>query len=167
MQSKASSIFLKTYAEPRTILTTFAIFLRPDRLFAAHIRPLFCETPEQRVAMAGMVMLSPNIICFAIFFAGLYCSPSISALPKACPVVHRIFVGLSNYRNILSIEFKIQSDLRNVNTMSSTRYHATNWPPTMTPRAIPPSRALKNSRYLQPHSIPSRPGGRTGRTTGP
>ncbi len=108
---------LKTYAEPRTILTTFAILV--SALIAYSLLKLgryFGETPEQRVAWQGWLMLSPNIIGFAIFFAGPLLLSFYISFTKSVPGSTPDFVGLSNYRNILSIEFKIQSDLRDVNT---------------------------------------------------
>ncbi|TVR22028.1 MAG: sugar ABC transporter permease [Anaerolineaceae bacterium] len=65
----------------------------------------FGETPDQRVAWQGWLMLSPNIIGFTLFFAGplllsFYLSFTVSRVGQT-----PVFTGLDNYRNITALEF--------------------------------------------------------------
>jgi len=70
----------------------------------------FDETPYQRDAWQGWLMLSPNIIGFLLFFAGplllsLYLSFTDASVGQT-PVLN----GIENYTTILSLEFVTNSD---------------------------------------------------------
>ncbi len=65
----------------------------------------FAETPDQRIAWQGWLMLSPNIIGFLLFFAGplllsFYLSFTVSRVGQT-----PVFTGIDNYRNITALEF--------------------------------------------------------------
>ncbi|MEO1289304.1 MAG: sugar ABC transporter permease [Chloroflexota bacterium] len=75
-----------------------------------HLGDYFGETPDQRNAWQGWLMLSPNIIGFLLFFAGplvlsLYLSftdDTVGAAPN--------FNAGANYANILSLEMQTTTD---------------------------------------------------------
>lgn len=75
-----------------------------------HLGHYFGETPDQRNAWQGWLMLAPNIIGFMMFFAGplllsLYLSFTDGTVGSP-PTVN----GLANYANILSLEVVTTSD---------------------------------------------------------
>ncbi|MCA9903387.1 MAG: sugar ABC transporter permease [Anaerolineae bacterium] len=98
---------LSAYANPITwaatiLLLLFALvawnLLRAGRFFN--------ETMDQKAAWQGWLMLSPNIIGFAIFFAGpLLLSFYLSFTDSTVGQVPQI-TGLANYANIFAVEVK-------------------------------------------------------------
>ncbi len=109
---ETANFILSTYANPATWIVTIAIcifgFLAWRLLLMGEY---FGETPEQRVSWQGWMMLSPNIIGFMLFFAGplllsLYLSFTDSSVGQVPNVI-----GLSNYAELLSLEFQTQTDL--------------------------------------------------------
>jgi len=71
----------------------------------------FGETPAQRDAWQGWLMLSPNILGFLLFFAGplllsFYLSFTNSAMGQIPEVI-----GFANYGELLALELKVQDDL--------------------------------------------------------
>jgi len=93
------------------IATTVAIISGSLTWIALHRGAFFGETPEQRAAWQGWLMLSPNIIGFSLFFAGpLLLSLYLSFTNSTAGAVPQ-FTGLDNYGRMLSLEFKIQEDL--------------------------------------------------------
>jgi ABC-type sugar transport system permease subunit len=120
---QAASDVLGKYDELDTWAATLAAigfsFLAYHML---HLSDYFGETPEQRVAWQGWLMLSPNIIGFLIFFAGplllsFYLSFTDSTLGQT-PKVN----GIDNYLEILALEFKWQGDNANAQDALSFGY---------------------------------------------
>ena len=71
---------------------------------------VFGETPQQRVAWQGWLMLSPNIIGFTLFFAGpLLLSFYLSFTDSTVGQVPNI-IGFDNYAEILSLEIQTMGD---------------------------------------------------------
>ena len=103
---------LSTYADPITWLVTIVAAIFGFLAFRLlHLSTYFNETPDQRTAWQGWLMLSPNIIGFMLFFAGplllsLYLSFTDSTLGRVPS-----FTGLENYGRILAIEVQTQTDL--------------------------------------------------------
>lgn len=106
------SYILGTYADPLvwgvTIATIIFGYLAFRLLFMGEY---FGETPAQRTAWQGWLLLSPNIIGFMIFFAGplllsLYLSFTNSAFGQVPE-----FIGLQNYADLLALEFQTLTDL--------------------------------------------------------
>ncbi len=113
---------LSTYANVGTWATTIAILVFGFLAWRVlHLGEYFNETPDQRIAWQGWLMLSPNIIGFMIFFAGplllsLYLSftnASVGQVPEV--------IGLQNYADVLAIEFQMQTDL-NANLQDATSF---------------------------------------------
>lgn len=70
----------------------------------------FGEMPDQRNAWQGWLMLAPNIIGFMLFFAGpLLLSFYLSFTDNSVGQVPN-FIGVSNYAELLSLEFKTTDD---------------------------------------------------------
>jgi len=107
---------LGAYAGPQAQLgawlaTAIAIVSGALAWLALHRGAFFGETPEQRAAWQGWIMLSPNIIGFGLFFAGpLLLSFYLSFTDSTAGAVPN-FTGLDNYGRMLSLEFKTQDDL--------------------------------------------------------
>lgn len=98
---------LSTYSQPTTWLLTVVV-----GVFGALAYQLlmmgdyFGQTPEQREAWQGWIMLSPNIIGFMLFFAGplllsFYLSFTDSTVGKVPEVVF-----FQNYADVLALEFR-------------------------------------------------------------
>lgn len=109
---ETASFIIGTYGDPVTWLITVTIFIFGYLAWRVlHLGAYFSETPEQRTAWQGWMMLSPNIIGFLIFFAGplllsLYLSFTDSSVGQTPNVI-----GLTNYTELLSLEFQTQTDL--------------------------------------------------------
>lgn len=103
---------LSTYSDPITWLVTVVALVFGFLSYRLLILGVyFSETPDQRTAWQGWLMLSPNIIGFMLFFAGplllsLYLSFTDSSLGRVPG-----FIGLENYGRILAIEVQTQEDL--------------------------------------------------------
>lgn len=108
-----------TYQEPVTWVTTLAALIFAYIGYEMlKLGDLFGETPDQRTAWQGWLMVSPNLIGFMLFFAGplllsFYLSFTDSE-PGRVPDV----IGLKNYSDILALEFKMQDDL-SANTLDA------------------------------------------------
>ncbi len=89
------------------LIVTFGLLAYRMLLLGAY----FGETPEQRIAWQGWLMLSPNIIGFMLFFAGPLLLSLYLSFTDSTGVKPPNWVGLHNYRTILSVEFKLQDDL--------------------------------------------------------
>ncbi|MAU10637.1 MAG: hypothetical protein CL607_12500 [Anaerolineaceae bacterium] len=98
---------LSTYSDPLTwVLTITAIVFFGLMLALLRLGAYFGESPQERTAWQGWIMLSPNIIGFTLFFAGplllsLYLSftdSSVGQIPD--------FIGFGNYAEILSLEIQ-------------------------------------------------------------
>lgn len=106
------SYVLSTYADPATwALTGVAIGSAVLAYRLLLMGPYFHESPDQRIAWQGWLMLSPNIIGFMLFFAGplllsLYLSFTDSSLGRV-----PAFIGLENYANALALEVQHQTDM--------------------------------------------------------
>lgn len=103
---------LSTYADPLVWgVTIAAIIFGYLALRLLFMGVYFGETPAQRTAWQGWLLLSPNIIGFMIFFAGplllsLYLSFTNSAFGQVPEVI-----GLQNYADLLALEFQTHTDL--------------------------------------------------------
>jgi ABC-type sugar transport system permease subunit len=103
---------LSTYSDPITWLVTGVAVVFGFLAFRLlKLSTYFNETPDQRTAWQGWLMLSPNIIGFMLFFAGplllsLYLSFTDSTLGRV-----PAFTGLQNYGRILALEVHTQADL--------------------------------------------------------
>ncbi|GAB4517851.1 MAG: hypothetical protein OHK0046_24840 [Anaerolineae bacterium] len=104
---------LNTYSEPATWMTTVTMIIFGVLSYQMlMLGDYFGETPEQRTAWQGWIMLAPNIIGFSLFFAGplllsFYLSFTNNAIGTDVPRV----IGFENYGRILSIQFETQTDL--------------------------------------------------------
>lgn len=84
----------------------------------------FGETPDQRVAWQGWLMLAPNAIGFMLFFAGPLLLSFYLSFTNSTGVQPPDVVGFGNYSEILALEFKTQDlaanpDVRPQSALSS------------------------------------------------
>ncbi len=98
---------LSTYSQPATWLLTIAIAVFGVLSYLLLMMgDELGQTPEQREAWQGWIMLSPNIIGFMLFFAGplllsFYLSFTNSTVGKVPEVVF-----FQNYADVLALEFQ-------------------------------------------------------------
>jgi multiple sugar transport system permease protein len=98
---------LSTYSQPTTWLLTIAVGVFGSLAYILLMMgDYFGQTPEQREAWQGWIMLSPNIIGFMFFFAGplllsFYLSFTDSTVGKVPEVVF-----FQNYADVLALEFQ-------------------------------------------------------------
>lgn len=98
---------LASYSRPQAWGFTFAAVLSGILVLSLiNLGATFGETPDGRAAWQGWFMLAPNVIGFLFFFAGplllsLYLSFTNSSVGQVPQVT-----GLSNYANLLALEFK-------------------------------------------------------------
>lgn len=102
---------LDTYGNVGTWVATITMivlgFLAYQMLYMGDT---FYETPQQRDAWQGWLMLSPNIIGFLFFFAGpLLLSFYISFTDSSVGQTPEI-IGFDNYAQLLSVEFQWKDD---------------------------------------------------------
>ncbi len=76
-----------------------------------HLGELFNETPDQRAAWQGWLMVSPNLIGFMLFFAGPLLLSFYLSFTDSKPGNVPQVIGLDNYADILALEIKTQDDL--------------------------------------------------------
>jgi len=101
----AANHVLSTYADANTWILTFSLIMSATLwYFLLKMGDYFGETPGQREAWQGWLMLSPNIIGFTLFFAGplllsFYLSFTNSSVGQTPEVI-----GLENYANIFALE---------------------------------------------------------------
>lgn len=101
---------LGTYANPLTwFVTVIAVIFGFLAWRLLQLSDYFDETPDERTAWQGWLMLSPNIIGFLIFFAAplafsFYLSFTDDKLDDQAPQV----IGFGNYAELLSLQFKMQ-----------------------------------------------------------
>ncbi|NJR12368.1 sugar ABC transporter permease [bacterium] len=100
-----------SYRLPLTwVLTALVILLGFMAYRLLKLGEYFGQTPDEREAWQGWLMLSPNIIGFLVFFAGpLLLSFYLSFTDSTVGAVPN-FKGLQNYTDILSFEWKTQAD---------------------------------------------------------
>lgn len=112
---EGASNLLSTYADPLTWAVTVVMMIFGVMAYRMlHLGEFFGETPQERTAWQGWLMLSPNIIGFSIFFAGpLLLSFYLSFTNSSVGQVPEI-IGFSNYAEIFSLQFETQ-DLTLVN----------------------------------------------------
>jgi ABC-type sugar transport system permease subunit len=136
-QSDIAGVFahlLGTYADPLTwvvtVLTVIFALLFGNMLM---LGDYFGESPEQRVMWQGWLMLSPNIIGFAIFFAGPLLFSFYMAFTDAQLGSNRVdaetqetlspnFIGFDNFTELLSLEIQsvdADADVFDQNILSS------------------------------------------------
>ena len=102
---------LDTYGEPQTWIVTALIVIAGFMAWRMlHQGDFFGETPDQRTAWQGWLMLSPNAIGFMIFFAGPLLLSFYFSFTDSTGVKPPNFVGVDNYRRILAVQFKMQDD---------------------------------------------------------
>jgi ABC-type sugar transport system permease subunit len=100
---------LSTYRNPVIIAATVSGIIFSVLAHSYLMRgPEFGETPQQRQAWQGWVMLSPNILGFMVFFAGpLLLSFYLSFTDDTVGRVPEV-IWLRNYTDILSFELQSQ-----------------------------------------------------------
>lgn len=98
---------LSAYANPMTwVVTVMAVVFGFLAWRMLRLGVYFGETQDQTAAWQGWLMLSPNIIGFAIFFAGpLLLSFYLSFTNSTVGQVPEV-VGAQNYADILAVEFQ-------------------------------------------------------------
>ena len=107
----AAGEVLSTYSQPTAWLVTAAIVIFAVLGWRMYrLGEYFGESPEQRIAWQGWLMLSPNIIGFMLFFAGpllfsLYLSFTNSP-PRQTPE----FIDVGNYAELLNLQIRTFSD---------------------------------------------------------
>ena len=90
---------LDTYAEPQTWIVTALIAVFGFMAWRMlHQGDYFGETPDQRAAWQGWLMLSPNAIGFMVFFAGPLLLSFYFSFTDSTGVKPPNFVGVDNYR---------------------------------------------------------------------
>lgn len=108
----AANHVLSTYNSTTTwVLTIGLIVFAVVWYTLLKLGEYFGETPAQREAWQGWLMLSPNIIGFTLFFAGplllsfylSFTNSSVGRTPE--------FVGLENYATIFSLETRVREDI--------------------------------------------------------
>jgi ABC-type sugar transport system permease subunit len=108
----ALSEVLGTYGETRTWLVTVAVVIFASVFYGMlRLARYFGETPEERTAWQGWLMLSPNIIGFMLFFAGPLLLSLYISFTNSPPGSSPTFTGLENYTEILNVQVKTQDDL--------------------------------------------------------
>ncbi len=102
---------VESYALPATWLLTILMLVFGLLSYALlRLGEYFGQTPDEREAWQGWMMLAPNIIGFLVFFAGpLLLSFYLSFTDSTVGAVPN-FKGLQNYADILSFEVKTQAD---------------------------------------------------------
>jgi ABC-type sugar transport system permease subunit len=109
---EAANTILNTYGDPQTWLVTGAVVCFAVLGWRLLTRgDYFGETTGQKEAWQGWLMLSPNAIGFMLFFAGplllsfwlSFTNDTVGNVPE--------FIGLRNYGEMLSLQFRTQDDL--------------------------------------------------------
>lgn len=105
------SDILGTYTEPGTIAVTLAIIIFAVIAYTLlNSGTYFGETTGQREAWQGWMMLAPNMLGFAIFFAGpLLLSFYLSFTNAQVGQVPEV-IGLDNYIELIQLEVKSIED---------------------------------------------------------
>jgi len=101
----------ESYRQPATWLFTILMFVFGAMSYQLlRMGEYFGQTPDEREAWQGWLMLAPNIIGFLVFFAGpLLLSFYLSFTDSTVGAVPN-FKGLQNYTDILSFEIKTQDN---------------------------------------------------------
>jgi multiple sugar transport system permease protein len=108
---KAVVNILDTYGDLTTWATTAAIIIFGVLAYLMlRLGAYFGETPDDRTAWQGWLMLSPNGIGFMLFFAGPLLLSFYFSFTDSTGVKPPNWVGLDNYRTLLSVQFKIVDD---------------------------------------------------------
>lgn len=103
---------LSTYSRWETWLVTLAIVIFGTLGYRMLLLGgYFGETPDQRTAWQGWLMLSPNAIGFMLFFAGPLLLSFYLSFTDSTGVDPPNFVGTANYRELLSIQIRTQNAL--------------------------------------------------------
>lgn len=101
----------ESYGEARTWLVTIIVVICGFVGYGMlRLGEYFGETPEGRTAWQGWIMLSPNIIGFAIFFAGPLLLSFYLSFTYSPPGGTPELIGLDNYGDMLELQFEIQED---------------------------------------------------------
>lgn len=109
---EAANTILNSYGDPQTWLVTGAVVCFAVLGWRLLTRgDYFGETTGQKEAWQGWLMLSPNAIGFMLFFAGplllsfwlSFTNDTVGNVPE--------FIGLRNYGEMLSLQFRTQDDL--------------------------------------------------------
>jgi len=100
---------LSTYSRVQTWLVTLVIVVFGTLGYRMLLLgEYFGETPDQRTAWQGWLMLSPNAIGFMLFFAGPLLLSFYLSFTDSTGVNPPNFVGTANYRELLAIQVKVQ-----------------------------------------------------------
>lgn len=103
---------LSTYSRPEPWLVTLVIVVFGTLGYRMLLLgEYFGETPDQRTAWQGWLMLSPNAIGFMLFFAGPLLLSFYLSFTDSTGVNPPNFVGTANYRELLSIQIRTQDAL--------------------------------------------------------
>lgn len=103
---------LRTYVTdwPAAVLTVVAVIFGANAWHMLRLGDHYRETPDERAAWQGWLMLAPNIIGFTLFFAGpLLLSFYLSFTDSSVGQVPQV-IGFANYGELLSLEFHMQTD---------------------------------------------------------
>ncbi|GAB4526295.1 MAG: hypothetical protein OHK0046_42910 [Anaerolineae bacterium] len=100
---------LRSYAQPNVILATLIVLTAASLAYQlTKLGPQFGETTAGRAAWQGWLLLSPNLIGFALFFAGPLVFSLLLSFTNDTVGTDTDFVGLGNYGDIVSIEIQWQ-----------------------------------------------------------
>jgi ABC-type sugar transport system permease subunit len=103
---------IATYNELRTWLVTAVIIIFAYVGYEIlKLGEFFGETPDQRTAWQGWLMVSPNMIGFMLFFAGPLLLSFYLSFTDSKPGNVPNVIGLKNYGDILGLELKTLDDL--------------------------------------------------------
>ncbi len=107
--AQAIGDILSTYSRPQTWLVTLVILIFGTLGYRMLLLgEYFGETPDQRTAWQGWLMLSPNAIGFMLFFAGPLLLSFYLSFTDSTGVNPPNFVGTANYRELLALQVKVQ-----------------------------------------------------------
>ncbi len=108
---EAAADILGKYDQPETwIATALMVAFGIVAYGILVLGEYFGETTDQRTAWQGWLMLSPNIIGFMIFFAGPLLLSLYLSFTDSVGVKEPNFIGLDNYSQALSVQFKTQGE---------------------------------------------------------
>lgn len=98
---------IATYDEPRTWLVTVVMIIFAYVGYEIlQLGEFFGETPDQRTAWQGWLMVSPNVIGFMLFFAGPLLLSFYLSFTDSQPGNVPDVIGFKNYGDILGLQFK-------------------------------------------------------------
>ncbi len=108
---QGANYILSQYASWQTwLITVLVLICLSLSLFVLKLGAAFGETNDQRTTWQGWLMLSPNVIGFALFFAGplllsfylSFTNDTVGQVPE--------FIGLKNYADLVSVRIMALPD---------------------------------------------------------